>query len=96
MSDGFSGFISYRSPRTVIAESVSALFAIAKQRHDNRRYMCILPSHSVSLSHTHTHTFLYTFVKQVYQFMHGGLLGAAWGMVTPFPVPGSVAAAKGK
>lgn len=50
MSDGL-GFISYRSPRTVVAESV-------------------------------------------YQFMHGCLYGAAWGLVTPFPVPGSAAAAK--
>ena len=31
----------------------------------------------------------------VYQFIRGGMYGAIWGMVTPFPAPGSAAALAG-
>ncbi|GAX26963.1 hypothetical protein FisN_9Lh266 [Fistulifera solaris] len=50
MSDQLK-FMSYKSPKTVVAESV-------------------------------------------FQFMHGLIYGAAWGLVTPFPAPGSAAAAR--
>lgn len=32
----------------------------------------------------------------VYQFLRGGVYGAIWGVVTPFPAPGSAAAAAGE
>jgi hypothetical protein len=32
----------------------------------------------------------------VYQFLRGGVYGAIWGMITPFPAPGTAAAAAGK
>ncbi|GKZ00897.1 hypothetical protein MPSEU_001041300 [Mayamaea pseudoterrestris] len=32
--------------------------------------------------------------ETVYQFLHGALYGGVWGLVTPFPAPGSAAALK--
>lgn len=48
-------------------------------------------SHNMSfLSYKTPNTVL---AESVYQFMHGSLYGAAWGAVTPFPAPGTAAAA---
>lgn len=32
----------------------------------------------------------------VYQFLRGGVYGAIWGMITPFPASGTAAAAAGE